>query len=334
MAKVSGGVQDLVAGKSVHGKSIRVGFVLDTVVANSLMSMYCKCGNFGECRKVFEEMPQRNVGSWNAIIAGYASSVDHGSDKEIWEIAKCMLMNGVKPDGFSVSSLLRLCGGDDVEKWDYGRELHCYIVKYELDLKWGSDVHLGCCLIDMYSRSYRVCLGRRVFDRMKCRNVYAWTAMINGYVQSGAPDEALVLLQKMQVEDGIQPNRLSLEGNESRCIFFIDMHSKCGSLDIARRVFEDDSFCKDAISWSSMISGYGLHGRGEEAIVLYSKMLHLGIKPDTTTIVGILSACGRSGLVNKGLSIYSSLSTDFGIKPTVEICACVVDMLGRSGDLN
>ncbi|CAL8990154.1 unnamed protein product [Prunus brigantina] len=362
MAKVSGEVQDLVAGKSVHGKSIRVGFVLDTVVANSLMSMYCKCGNFGECRKVFEEMPHRNVGSWNAIIAGYASSVDDDCDKEIWEIAKCMLMNGVKPDGFSVSSLLRLCGGDDIEKWDYGRELHCYIVKYELDLKWGSDVHLGCCLIDMYSRSYRVDLGRRVFDRMKCRNVYAWTAMINGYVQSGAPDEALVLLQKMQVEDGIQPNRVSLvsvlpacsshaglmcgkqihgfamrkEMNHdvSLCNALIDMYSKCGSLDIARRVFEDDSFCKDEISWSSMISGYGLHGIGEEAIVLYSKMLHLGIKPDTITIVGILSACGRSGLINKGLSIYSSLSTDFGIKPTVEICACVVDLLGRSGDLD
>ncbi|BFG14260.1 hypothetical protein CerSpe_005340 [Prunus speciosa] len=68
MAKVSGVVQDLVAGKSVHGKSIRVGFVLDTVVANSLMSMYCKCGNFGECWKVFEEMPQRNVGSYNSRI--------------------------------------------------------------------------------------------------------------------------------------------------------------------------------------------------------------------------------------------------------------------------
>ncbi|PQQ10294.1 pentatricopeptide repeat-containing protein [Prunus yedoensis var. nudiflora] len=112
-------------------------------------------------------------------------------------------MNGVKPDGFIVS-LLPLCGGADIEKWDYGREVHCYIMKYELDLKWGSDVHLGCYLIDMYSRSYRVDLGRRVFDLMKCRNVYAWTAMINGYVQSGAPDEALVHFQKMQVEDETQ----------------------------------------------------------------------------------------------------------------------------------
>ncbi|KAM5553404.1 pentatricopeptide repeat-containing protein [Rosa sericea] len=356
MAKVSGEVGDLVAGKWVHGKSVRVGFVTDTVVANSLMSMYCKCGEFGECRKVFDEMPERNVGSWNVLIAGC------GFDNGMLETAECMMRSGLKPDGFTVSSLLGLCGGEDVGELGYGRELHCYVVKYGLDLDLGSDVHLGCCLVDMYCRSGRVDLGRRVFERIKCRNVYAWTAMVNGYVQNGASDEGLILFWKMQVEDGVEPNRVSLvsvlpacishagltggkqihgfairkEMNHdvSLCNALIDMYCKCGSLDFARRVFEDDSFCKDAISWSSMISGYGLHGRGEEAIVLYNKMLQLGIKPDMITIVGVLSACGRSGLVNEGLSVYSSATTDYGIKPTVEICACVVDLLSRSGELD
>ncbi|KAK9947734.1 hypothetical protein M0R45_003346 [Rubus argutus] len=100
MAKVSGEVGDLVAGKWVHGKSIRAGIVMDTFVANSLMSMYCKCGYFGECRKVFDEMPERNVGSWNVLIAGYGSTTDHGFDKGLLETTKCMMMSGVKPDGF------------------------------------------------------------------------------------------------------------------------------------------------------------------------------------------------------------------------------------------
>ncbi|KAK9931308.1 hypothetical protein M0R45_018587 [Rubus argutus] len=155
---------------------------------------------------------------------------------------------------------------------------------------------------------------------MKCRNVYAWTAMVNGYVRNGASDEALILFRKMQVEDGIQPNRVSLvsvlpacithaglmggkqihgfairkEMNHdvSLCNALIDMYCKCGSLDFARRVFEDDSF------------------------------------------LGVLSACGRSGLINDGISVYSSATTDFGIQPTVEICACMVDLLGRSGELD
>ncbi|KAG4910920.1 hypothetical protein JHK82_056928 [Glycine max] len=83
-----------------------------------------------------------------------------------------------------------------------------------------------------------------------------------------------------------------------------------------------------------MISAYGLHGRGEEAIITYYKMLQQGFKPDMITVVGVLSACSKSGLVDEGISIYKSLMTKYEIKPTIEICACVVDMLGRSGQLD
>ncbi|KAH7521931.1 hypothetical protein FEM48_Zijuj07G0084400 [Ziziphus jujuba var. spinosa] len=361
VAKVSSEVGDLVAGKLIHGKCIRFGFVCDTVVSNSIMSMYCKCANFDECRKLFDEMPWRNVSSWNVLITGYVDCRNHKFDKEVWEIIKCMQSDGLKPDGFTISSVWPLCGGD-FGNLNHGRELHCYIVKNELNLNLQRDVHLGCSLIDMYMKNSRVSVGRRVFDQMKCRNIYTWTAIINGYVQNGESDEALVLFRKMQVEDGTEPERVTLisvlpacnshaslmTGKQihgfavrkvlyhdvSLCNALINMYSKCGSLDLARRVFGDGSFIKDAISWSSMISGYGLHGRGEEAVSLYDKMVLLGIKPDMLTIVGILSACGRSGLVNEGLKIFSSAVGEYEIEPTVEICACVVDMLGRSGQLD
>lgn len=361
LAKVSAEIGNLIAGRLIHGKSLKIGFFSDIVVANSLISMYCKCGEYSESQKLFDEMPMRNSGSWNVMIAGYASSRDQTLGKEMWELVKFMQNDGVKPDGFTVSSLLPL-SGNDFGRWDYGRELHCYIVKSELDSGFGSDVHLGCCLIDMYSRGNNVIAGRRVFDRMRCRNVYAWTAMINGYVQTRASDEALSLFREMQIKDGIEPNRVSLvsvlpasssygglivgkqihgftirkELNHDVSLgnALIDMYSKCGSLDCARRIFEDDSFCKDPISWSSIISGYGLHGMGKEAIFLYEQMLELGIKPDMITLVAVLSACGRSGLATEGLNIYSSAVNVYGIKPTVEICSCVVDLFGRSGQLN
>lgn len=361
LAKVSGELGDLASGKLIHGKSVIFGFVFDTVVSNSLMSMYCKCNNFGDCRKVFDEMPWRNVSSWNVLIAGCVDCGKHVLDKEMWEIIKYMQSDGLKPDGFTISSLLPLCGGS-FRNWDYGRELHCYVVKNELNLNLRWDVHLGCSLIDMYLKNNKVAVGRRVFDQMKCRNIYTWTAIINGYVQNGESDEALTLFHAMQVKDGIEPNRVSLVSilpacnshaslmtgkqihgfavrkvlsqDVSLCNALINMYSKCGSLDHARRVFDCDCFIKDAISWSSMISSYGLHGRGEDAVSLYDKMVLLGIKPDMLTIVGVLSACGRSGLVNEGLHIFSSAVSEYKIEPTVEICACVVDMLGRSGQLD
>ncbi|CAL5416567.1 unnamed protein product [Camellia sinensis] len=362
LSKVCGEIGNLYAGKAIHGVCIRTGFVSDTVVANSIVSMYCKCKDFIESRKVFDEMPHRNVSSWNALIAGFMASRECAFDSYIWELIKYMQIEKLKPDAFTVSSLLPLCGGD-AEKLNYGKELHCYIVKNELDLGLGSgsDVHLGCCLIDVYSRSNKINVARRIFDRMKSRNVFAWTALINGYVQNGAFDEALILFLEMQARHLVEPNKVSLvsvlpacsslaglmggkqihgfairkELNDevSLCNALIDMYSKCGSLNCARRVFNNHSFRKDSISWSSMVFGYGLHGKGQEAICLYEEMLQLGIKPDVITIVGVLSACGRSGLVNEGLDIYKSVVQDYEIKPTLEICACVVDMLGRSGQL-
>nr|XP_034914704.1 pentatricopeptide repeat-containing protein At3g12770-like isoform X2 [Populus alba] len=319
MSKVCHEIGDLNAGKLIHGKSLKTGFVLDVIVANSLMSMYSKCGGFGECLKLFDEMPERNVGSWNVILSGYADSGDRNFDKEVSGFVKDMQIEGLKPDAFTVSSLLTLCNGH-MGKRDHGRELHGFIVRIELAVGSGTEVHLGCCLIDMYSRSNRVNVGRRVFDRMECRNVYAWTAMINGYVQNGALEEGLVLFHEMQVRDGVEPNKVSLVSVLPAC-------SAVAGLTGVKQIHGDP------ISWSSMISGYGLHGKGEEAVFVYNKMLQLGNKPDMITIVGVLSACSRAGLVDEGLCIYKSAINKYRIKPSVEICACVVDMLGRSGQL-
>ncbi|KAG4973770.1 hypothetical protein JHK87_030591 [Glycine soja] len=71
--KVFGELEDLVSGKLIHGKGIRIGFVSDVVVGNSLMAMYCRCGEFGDAVKVFDETPHRNVGSFNVVISGCAA---------------------------------------------------------------------------------------------------------------------------------------------------------------------------------------------------------------------------------------------------------------------
>lgn len=355
LSKLCGEIGASLAGKSIHSKSIRSGYVSDTVVSNSIMFMYLKSGALREVHKVFDEMRHRSSSSYNVMIALCGASGEPRLNGAVWGIVRDMQIEGIRPDSFTVSSLLPLCGKESV----YGRELHCYILKNEMDLD--SVLHAGCCLIDMYCRNNKVTLGRQVFNQMKFRNVYAWTAMINGYTQSPDPDEALVLFRNMQVMDGIEPNKITLvsvlpactvlgglmTGNQihgfairkelnrdvSLSNALIDMYSKCGSLDYAMRVFEDGSFCKDAISWSSMISGCGLHGKGQEALHLYEKMLQLGMRPDNASVVGVLSACGRSGLVNEGLRIYTTLVKEYGLKPSLEICACVVDILGRSGQL-
>lgn len=361
VSKLSSEHKELLQGKTIHCKSVRTGLVLDTVLANSIMSMYCKCEEYFESRKLFDEMPHRSVASWNVLICAFAVLGDYRLNEAILDLVRYMQIEGLKPDAFTISTLLPFCGADD-GKYVYGRELHCHVLKNNLNSDSYTDVHLGCCLIDMYSKSDKIIFARRVFDRLERGNVFSWTSMINGYERNGDSSEAFNLFRKMQLRYKIEPNRVSLitvlpacsslagllygkqvhgfairkqmNDEVSLCNALIDMYSKCGSLNYARQLFEDGSFCNDSITWSSMISGYGLHGNGDEAILLYDQMLHAGMKPDVITVVGVLSACGKAGLVSKGLEIYNSVIKDYGIYPTVEISACVVDMLSRSGQLD
>ncbi|RZC61287.1 hypothetical protein C5167_023047 [Papaver somniferum] len=66
---------------------------------------------------------------------------------------------------------------------------------------------------------------------------------------------------------------------------------------------------RDVVSWTMMITGFGQHGKGKEAIDILRMMLSEGFKPDDITLLGD------------------------GIKPRKEHFACVIDMLGRAGRL-
>ncbi|KAK9087614.1 hypothetical protein Syun_030008 [Stephania yunnanensis] len=365
LLKLAGELRDLVIGKSVHSWIAKTGFVSDSILMNSLMSMYRKCGSgsgFEDVRKVFDEMPQRTSSSWNLLISAYGVYRGSGFSGDVREIVERMRIEGVGLDGYTVSTLLPLCPApSDGRRCDFGREIHCYVLRRNVGLGT-ADVHVCCCLIDMYSRAKNVVAAWNVFDGMSSRNIVAWTCMITGCVHNGLSEKALMLFRKMQVVDGIEPNAVSLisvlPACSSLCSFMegkqihafairkeisyalslrntlIDMYAKCGSLDCARKVFDEDQHVRDSITWSLMIAAYGLHGDGDEAIYLFDNMLKLGIEPDNITIVGVLSACCRSGFLREGINIYKFLVMDFGISPTPEICSCVVDMLGRSGQLD
>ncbi|KAJ8761106.1 hypothetical protein K2173_000785 [Erythroxylum novogranatense] len=112
----------------------------------------------------------------------------------------------------------------------------------------------------------------------------------------------------------------------------VDMYSKCGRIEDARRAFD----CmpeKNVFSWTSMIDGYGKNGKPIEALELFHKMKECGIKPNNVTFLGAISACGHAGLATKGREIFDSMERDYSIKPRMEHYACMVDLLGRAGSL-
>ncbi|KAM1004772.1 hypothetical protein ACFX13_004967 [Malus domestica] len=113
----------------------------------------------------------------------------------------------------------------------------------------------------------------------------------------------------------------------------IDMYSKCGRVEDARRIF-DHMPQKNVFSWTSMIDGYGKNGYPDEALEFFSIMQRKHqIEPNFVTFLSALSACGHAGLVDKGLEIFESMDRDYSLKPRMEHFACMVDLLGRAGSL-
>lgn len=215
-------------------------------------------------------------------------------------------------------------------------------------------------MISGYARLGDLQNARKVFDEMPARNVVSWSAMVSGYVQGGRSKEALDVFSQMQAE-GCKPDDTTLvgvlaacahlgaleqgkwvhsylKGNNLRVSVFlgsalIDMYSKCGDAELGLKVFKEMRD-KNLLVWTTMIKGLAMHGRGLEALQLFSEMEGSGIVPDDIAFIGALCACTHAGLVNKGRKMFDSMIQQYGIKPKIEHYGCMVDLLARNGLLD
>eukprot|EP01018_Ginkgo_biloba_P022935 Gb_12722 [translate_table: standard] len=101
-----GSLAALEQGKQVQGYITKIGIVADIPMGNSLITMYSKCGSLEDARLVFNEMPSRDVVSWNAIITGYAQ---HGCAEEGLQLFKHMQQAGMKPNHVTFVGVLSAC---------------------------------------------------------------------------------------------------------------------------------------------------------------------------------------------------------------------------------
>ncbi|XP_062151783.1 pentatricopeptide repeat-containing protein At3g26630, chloroplastic [Alnus glutinosa] len=201
--------------------------------------------------------------------------------------------------------------------------------------------------------------ARGLFEQMPTKNVVSWTAMINGYVRN-RPEEAFELFWRMQL-DNVRPNEFTLISLLKACteigslkmgrwihdfalkngfklgIFLgtalIDMYSKCGNLEDARRVF-DEMQIKSLVTWNSMITSLGVHGRGHEAIGLFAEMERANVRPDAITFVGVLCACVQTENLEEAQRYFKCMVEHYGITPVLEHLTCMIELYSRADMLD
>lgn len=343
----------ILLGQQTHGEGIKLGLDLDVSVSNTLLALYAETGRLAECQKVFSWMLERDQVSWNTVIGALADS--GASVSEAVEVFLEMMRAGWSPNRVTFINLLATVSSLSTSKLSH--QIHALILKYNVK----DDNAIENALLACYGKSGEMENCEEIFSRMsERRDEVSWNSMISGYIHNEllckAMDLVWLMMQRGQrldcftfatvlsacatvatLERGMEVHacaiRACLESDVVIGSALVDMYSKCGRIDYASRFFNLMPV-RNLYSWNSMISGYARHGHGDNALRLFTRMKLSDQLPDHITFVGVLSACSHIGLVDEGFEYFKSMTEVYGLVPRVEHYSCMVDLLGRAGELD
>lgn len=337
--------------KQAHAQILIHGFLPHLTLLTDLLLVYCKCGFLHDARKVFDKMTHRNMHSWNILIASYVHNSLYFDAINVFNEFTDL---GFLPDHYTLPQMLKASVGiGDVY---LGKRLHCWTIR----LGFEGYVVVDSTVLDFYAKYGIVGDAKKVFDNMIFKDTISWNSMISGYGRAGLYEDALDCFKRMLLE-GVKMDFMTIpsvlnacggegdlrKGKEIHCLVLksmvfaadvaignslIDMYAKCGSLLDSEKVFWNMSSL-NIVTWTTMISCYGAHGKGEKSLVLFNKMKDCGIQPNSVTLTAILASCSHAGYINEGWRIFQSIVSDYEIELTIEHYACVVDLLSRLGFL-
>ncbi|EFJ18776.1 hypothetical protein SELMODRAFT_112001 [Selaginella moellendorffii] len=88
---------------------------------------------------------------------------------------------------------------------------------------------------------------------------------------------------------------------------------------------------RDVATWTALIAAYGQAGYARDASEAFNRMPLEGFRADETTMVGVLMACARAGLVEDARIYFAAMGEDRRLRRQEEHYCCMIDALGRSG---
>lgn len=271
-------------GKLVHCCVVKMGFASDIYTNTALVSMYCTCLLPGEGHRVFDEMPERNLVSWNALITGYTHNRKFG---EAIEVFRDMQAAGAEPGEVTMVGVLSACA--HLGALNQGKWIHDYIVRNRLQL----NVFVGTALMDMYGKCGVVDEAEKVFGAMRVKNVYTWNVLISGYAMNGLGEAALQAFDMMILEN-FRPSEVTFLGILCACC-----HQ--GLVEVGRRHFismKEEYGLKPRIEhYGCMVDLLGRAGLLDEAQDLIHTM---NMKPDPIIWRALLGACRIHGNTQLG----------------------------------
>lgn len=341
--KACTGLLDLQQGREIHKLVVRNGLEADGYIGPALVNMYAKCGSIEDARQVFDKIPERNLVLWASMISRYVGVGDGYSALGLFR--EMMHLKEIGLDFGCFAGGLRACGLTNGLL--QGKSIHARVIRSGFE----SESSVVCALLNMYGKCGSGYLNK-LFDKVPSTDLSIWNTMISTCAKNGYGLKALEFFYEMQ-KSGIEPSpftfanvipafanlgdleqakwihewviRRGFESNIYVGTALVDMYAKCGSVEVAREVFDKIPRRNEA-TWIAMIAGYKINDQAENARVLFNEMQKARVKPNTS--VRFLS---RNALADGDWQHFDDMTNEFSIDPTVKHYAHKVDILGNAG---
>lgn len=130
----------------------------DEFTWNTMIVAYSNSRRLSDAEKLFRSNPVKNTISWNALISGYCKS---GSKVEAFNLFWEMQSDGIKPNEYTLGSVLRMC--TSLVLLLRGEQIHGHTIKTGFDL----DVNVVNGLLAMYAQCKRISEAEYLFETME-----------------------------------------------------------------------------------------------------------------------------------------------------------------------
>ncbi|KAJ8769143.1 hypothetical protein K2173_000918 [Erythroxylum novogranatense] len=302
-------------GTTLHCFLLKKALTFNPFTANRLIGMYSKFYDLGSAQKAFDDIPIKDIRSWNSMVSAYArmglldkarnlfdemrepnlvsynsliSSLSrHGFYRDCIDIFKRMQNDccGLGFDEYTVVSVVGSCAG--LRSLGLLRQVHGAATL--VGLEFNTIVYNAW--IDAYGKCGDPDSSHCIFSRMQERDVVSWTSMVAAYARASRLNDAFQVFHEMPV--------------------------------------------KNTVSWTSLISGLAQNGHSHEALDLFKKMLEEGVCPNAFTFVAVLSACANLALVERGKQIHGHIirSCHIGNLLNVFTFNALINLYLKCGDM-
>ncbi|PON81660.1 Pentatricopeptide repeat [Trema orientale] len=296
-----------------------------SILATNLIKSYLRKGSVKEARLVFDEMPQRDVVAWTAMVEGYTSCNQHNQS---WVLFYEMVRNEVVPNAFTFSSVLKACKG--MMALSCGALVHGLAIKHGME----GNIYVENSVMDMYATC---CASMedacRVFRDICVKNAVSWTTLITGFTHRGDGYMGIQVFKKMLQEDaelnpfsfsiavracasiGLRTSGRQIQAAVIKCGFesnlavmnsVLDMYCRFGCLPEANQCFLEISE-KNLITWNTLIAGYQRLD-SSECLRLFSQMESQGLSPNCFTFSSVTAGCADLAVLACGQQLWKVLS--------------------------